>query len=275
MRRRAREKSHSVMVNGFTGRFFRDGHGPALVILSSPLIRASNYKPSIRALSRTHSVYVVEMPGSGRASRVGRAWSLKQYADWLSGFCERLHLPSAIVIGHSNSGAIAIAFALAHPEKVASLVLADSTGMLPRSGSLIRTLIARIHDSFLEPWLTLTGGPSVLYNLFWHTRNFLYQMWLSPRLDLRACLPDLRTPTLIAWGGRDHTVPREYARQLQEYIPSASYVTFQKGSHDWIIEYPVDFARILNSHLHGIGNGLEKSPERAIEKLHDTRSPHP
>jgi pimeloyl-ACP methyl ester carboxylesterase len=267
MKQRARVKNHSVTVNGFTGRFIKAGHGPALVIIASPLILSTNYKPSLRALSRTHSVYVVELPGSGRASSVGRAWSLERYAEWLSGFFEELRLPPAIVIGHSNSGAIAIALALAHPEKVASLVLTDSTGMLPRSGSLIRTLVARIHDSFLEPWLTLTGGPSILYNLFWHTRNFLYQVWLAPRLDLRAWLPNLRTPTLIAWGGRDHTVPRFYARQLQEYIPSASYVTFQKGSHDWIIEYPADFARILNANV--------PLPLKAPQKADDTRTLHP
>jgi pimeloyl-ACP methyl ester carboxylesterase len=249
MRRRAREKNHSVTVNGFTGRFLRAGHGPPLVIIASPLILASSYKPTIRALCQTYSVFVVDLPGSGRASRVGRPWGLEQYVDWLTGFFEQLRLSSAIVIGHSNSGGVAIAFALAHPEKVSKLVLTDSSGMLPRSGSLIRAFFARLQDSLLEPWLTLTGGPAVLFNLLWHTRNFLYHVWLSSRLDLRAWLPDLKTPTLIAWGGRDHTVPRSYARQLQEYIPSAEYVTFQQGSHDWIIEYPEDFARILNSRV--------------------------
>ena len=52
------------------------------------------------------------------------------------------------------------------------------------------------------------------------------------------------TPTLIAWGRRDHTLPlseaNEYARVLQR---AKTYVS--SGSHDWLITQPEEFFGVL------------------------------
>jgi pimeloyl-ACP methyl ester carboxylesterase len=240
---------HSIEVNGYRGWFLKAGRGPDLVIIASPIIMGSSYLPIVRQLAQHFTVYVVETPGSGRAHKLKQAWRLQDYRDWLLGFFHQLNLNSAIVVGHSNSGPMAIEMTVAEPTRFKMLVLADSTGMLPRSGAVLQSLLARAFDSLLELRLSLTSLPAVVFNLLRHTRSFFYQLWLSARLDLRARLPDLRVITLIAWGGKHHTVPRMYARQLQEYIPSAVYATFHKGSHDWLIEYPQEFTRILLSQI--------------------------
>jgi pimeloyl-ACP methyl ester carboxylesterase len=150
------------------------------------------------------------------------------------------------VIGHSNSGAIAIAFAQKYAERVDQLVLADSIGVRVRNGSILRTLFSRAWDSLVEIRLTITGFPDLLFNILFHSKNFFHQVKIAPRTDLRTQLPFVNVRTLIAWGGRDHTLPRECARLMQRSIAKASYVVSRRGSHDWLIERPNEFTDVVS-----------------------------
>src|SRR5437762_8923634 len=108
---------HATVLDG--------GAGPAVVLLASPLVLASSYRSTLAHLIADFHVFVVELPGSGHALPLPQPWSMQQYADWLPGLFDALELPQPIVIGHSNSAAIALLLAADHPSRVSQLVLAD------------------------------------------------------------------------------------------------------------------------------------------------------
>lgn len=242
-------ETHRVKALGYKARYLQAGSGPTLVLLASPLVFATTYRPLIEGLAHQFRVYAIELPGSGRSSRVFEPWDRRDYATWLNEFLKKLSLDSFTLVGHSNSGLTAIEYAYRYPEQVRNLVLVDSVGIGMPHGSLTRILLARLFDAVLELPLTLRGLPHVLYNAVRHRRNFFHQVFREPYVRMDRELSRLKVRSLIAWGGRDHTLPRSYAREMQRAIPGASYAVESRGNHDWLIERPAEFTDTIRRAL--------------------------
>ncbi|HYE37254.1 alpha/beta hydrolase [Methylocaldum sp.] len=231
-----------VDVAGHRARVLEAGRGgPAVVILASPLIHADVYRPTIAALARRTHVLVADLPGCGAASRVERPLEMHELADLVPPLLNGMGLDSALLVGHSNSGAIAVHAAVRHPERVDRLVLADSIGAHP-SVSLVPILAGRAWDAVIEWRLTLTGLPAIARNVLYHPRSFCAQVTRCAGDGLLVVAAHVRCPTLLAWGARDHTMPVAAAHRFQAAIPDAQLVVSPTGSHDWIIEEPEAFA---------------------------------
>lgn len=220
------------------------------MIAASMLVLSRTYQSTARELSRTFRVITVELPGSGNASRLSKPWRIEQYAEWLGKLLEFLRLDRPILIGHSNSGGVALSLAANRPDRIAGLVLVDSIGA-DQSHSILRVLAARAMDAVLELKLTATASHHVVFNLLRHTRNFLHQVKVAARADLSASAARVAMPTLLAWGWWDLTMPVRCARLMHAQIPQAALYISSTGSHDWLVTNPREFARALTEWLSG------------------------
>ncbi len=230
-------------------RYLEAGEGPPLLLLASMLVRARTYGPLIERLAPHFRVLAVELPGSGRSSRLSGPWSLEDYAHWSDRFLDAVSVDRAVVIGHSNSGAVALLLGAQHPERVASLVLADATGAR-QSHSLLRLLLARAVDALLEPGLSARGWPDVAWNLLFHTGSFLHQVRLAAGADVLQHAPAVVAPTLVAWGRKDHTMPLVCSASLRAVI-LGSRLHLSEGSHDHCITHADEFARSVTKFVGG------------------------
>jgi pimeloyl-ACP methyl ester carboxylesterase len=239
-----------VDVAGMTGWYtdVGDPAAPPVVLLASTLVLARSYVWTIECVAPHYRVITVEMPGSGRASRLNRAWGFEDYAAWIAGFIDALRLDRPTLVGHSNSGGAALVTAANHPGSVGRLVLEGTAGgdLAP---SITRVLVGRAIDAVLEPRLTLFGWHHVIYNALLHTKDFFGQVWKSVHEDLRPYAGRVRAPTLLAWGARDHTIPVRCAHALREVIPTASMYVSRDGSHDWLIDRAPEFAGVLRDFI--------------------------
>jgi pimeloyl-ACP methyl ester carboxylesterase len=233
----------NATVNGIRGRYDVIGNGPTIVLLASPLARGKSYRSTATALAPLFRVITVELPGSGRASSVGTGWSSEQYADWVSGFIEELGLKRPITIGHSQSGAIAVILTAKYPEQVGRLILVDATGTGPHS--ILRTLAGSTLDVFQEIAIVVTRWHHVLGNLIFHSRNFVRQARNGLNADLRSFASSINTPTLVAWGCRDHTLPSRNAVEYARCLPHVCIYLSPKGSHAWLISRADEFVTAL------------------------------
>ncbi|KYF56500.1 alpha/beta hydrolase [Sorangium cellulosum] len=217
------------------------GSGMPAVLLPSMLISGMTYGPTVEAMRRRARVVVMELPGSGRGSRLRAPWTLEQYARCIAEALVALRLEGVTLIGHSMSGAAAIVAGALYPERLSGLVLAGSVGVNPPR-SLRKLFLGRMADVLVEPRFTVRAAPALLYNLLVHTRSALRLVRLAAEADVGAHAARVRVPTLIAWGARDSTVPLGSALALQRLIPGATLVVSAEGSHDWIVERPEEFA---------------------------------
>ena len=94
----------------------------------------SNFKKNVNALSETgYRVIVIDIPGYGQTSKPTDAiYNLDFFTHYLDEFLVLKNITQAILIGNSLGGAIAIGYALDHPDKVSHLILMATGGIEER-----------------------------------------------------------------------------------------------------------------------------------------------
>ena len=121
--------SNFTKVGKYRAHYLAAGSGKTVIlILASQVVSARSYRSTLNALSQTCRVICLELPGCGRSDGVKSPFTQQQSADWLTQFMKQLDIESVVVVGHSCSGASAIALAEAHPKFVSHLVLVGSIG---------------------------------------------------------------------------------------------------------------------------------------------------
>src|SRR6478735_8260574 len=103
-----------VLVHGLTG--FRD-----------------DFRERMAALAELGRTIIYDHRGHGDSTNTGdpTSYSFAQLVDDLAGLLDALGVPTCDLLGHSMGGMIALRFVLAHPERVASLVLMDTAARAP------------------------------------------------------------------------------------------------------------------------------------------------
>jgi pimeloyl-ACP methyl ester carboxylesterase len=115
-----------VLVHGFTGS--RDDFADVV--------------PELTDLGR---LVVVDQRGHGDSANPGAGYTLDQLADDLHGLLDAAGVARADLLGHSLGGMVALRFALAHPERMASLILMDSAARaVPQMAQALARAIASV-----------------------------------------------------------------------------------------------------------------------------------
>jgi pimeloyl-ACP methyl ester carboxylesterase len=223
-------------VLGHRVRWLEGGQGPVVMVLPSPLVMAGTYRPLLSRLATRFRVFALELPGAGFSAEPSRPLTTDEHAAVALAFLDGRGVDRAVWVGHSNSGPVAVAAALARPDRVAELVLVDPIGGLPHD-SLWRLLFARFIEGLFEVRVSLRGLPHLLWNLLRHPRTVRAQVRLALSTDLRPALAALEIPVRLAWGARDRTAPLGAAHALAGSTVQAR-LTLVEGRHDWLIEHP-------------------------------------
>jgi pimeloyl-ACP methyl ester carboxylesterase len=117
------------------------GEGP-------PLVRAGHivthleadwdclvWRPLLEELSHRHTLVRYDLRGCGLSDREGVEFSFDKFVEDLDAVIEAVGLERCALLGVSGGGAPAVAYAVAHPEKVSHLILygAFTRGRIARS----------------------------------------------------------------------------------------------------------------------------------------------
>jgi proline iminopeptidase len=198
-----------------------------------------------------------------------------QIAD-LDAIRRTLALERVAVLGDSYGGMIAIAYAAAHPEHVARLILSDSAA--PSWKSMVHLLPQVFPDREEEgekEAKKLAADPEAVARagLVNHMRQMFYSTEMrdayltrmgdlgfepavgsavqraTENLDLTAKLPGFHFPTLVITGRYDMNVAPLTAWRMAHAIPGAQLVFFEKSGHLPAYEEPDKYLQTLESFL--------------------------
>ncbi len=186
----------------------------------------------------------IEPPGTGEGSRLSEPWSHQQYTDFLIRLLDRLQLGRVTLLTHSNSGPVGLLAAAQHPDRISRLILADSTGFAP--APLWRLAVGRFVDGVMEAPFSMNALRDVFYNTFVHRATVAHQIRLATLTDCTGVAPQVRVPTLVAWGKLDLTFRVDAALRLHRLIPSSRLKIFESGSHDWLVQWASEFASAVH-----------------------------
>jgi 2-succinyl-6-hydroxy-2,4-cyclohexadiene-1-carboxylate synthase len=252
--------------------FERRGHGPALVLLHGYTGSGSDMSALARAFEREFETIAPDLPGHGR-SLAAAAHDFDTCLDDLAATLEASGHPRAHWLGYSMGARLALAVALRHPERVATLVLlAGRAGIEDAAERAARraadeALAARIESigvgAFVEEWLaqplfaTLSRrGPALVAGqrrarLGNDARGLAMSLrMLGPAAQppLFADLSRLDVPVLLLAGELD-TRFVAIARDLAGRLPRAEVAIVPDAGHAAHVEQPEHFQCLVSGFL--------------------------
>lgn len=224
----------TVEVNGRELQYLKIGEGdPPLVLVHGFGGDINIWVFNQEALAASRAVYALDLPGHGGSSKDVGEGDTSFFVETLAGFLDAMGVEKAHLFGHSMGGAIAGSFALAHPERVESLILAASAGLGEEiNGDYIEGFIAANKRRDMKNVLQILFADPELV-----TRQLVNDELRFKRMDgvdeaLRAIadklfpdgrqadVPDLsgvEAPILAIWGREDRVIPSSHTGNLPDH----------------------------------------------------------
>ena len=209
--------------------YTEQGEGEAMVLLHGNGEDGSHFARQIPVLAKRFRTIALDTRGHGKSPRGTAPFTLSQFARDLRDFMDEQGIESAHLFGFSDGANIALLFALAHPERVRSLVL-NGGNLYPEGlAEEVRRGIAAEY----EHALAVGDGREI---------ELLRLMIDEPHIE-PADLAVLTMPTLVV-AGTDDMIAEEHTRLIARSIPGAT-LRFVEGSHFVTTENPEAFNRVL------------------------------
>jgi pimeloyl-ACP methyl ester carboxylesterase len=172
----------------------------------------------------------------GLTEKTDKAWTIDEYVEWLG---EKLgNEKDVILLGHSNGGRIAIAYALKNPGKISRLILEDSAGIIHNELPLrIKRAVFGTVAKAGKAVVSSERARKVFYKLIGgadyerapvHMRETMRNMITT---DLAPKLSNVASPTLLLWGRKDKATPVSDAALMHEKIQGSKLVVFPDAGH--------------------------------------------
>lgn len=264
--------------DALTMRYEKLGNGPALVLMHTIRTQIEYMRGLAALLSRSYTVYAIDLPGHGQSSIDPEAPCDEPYfRRGVIAFIEKLDLSGVTLVGESIGGALALTVAAAIPQRVKQVYAINPYDYETRYGDGIRRgnwfanfIVGSLQVPFLgafnaaiENKLVLrkimSGGyhdprklPPDLLNEFEKTarrpgykraaRKVLagWRSWSRAREQYRG----ITAPVTLIYGDSDWSRPSE-REQTRALIPGARMFTLKDTGHFSAVENPTELARII------------------------------
>jgi len=128
-----RHQDKFAAVDGLRIRYIEDGRGPAALLIHGASLGSSAdvWRRNLAPLaSYGLRVIAYDQPGFGLSDDPPE-WGLGFRTSFILRLMDALGLDSAALVGHSQSGAMAVDLALSHPDRVRSVVVLGTGSLLP------------------------------------------------------------------------------------------------------------------------------------------------
>jgi non-heme chloroperoxidase len=205
-------------------------------------------------------VYVLSQRGHGNSDRPVTGYTPEDFAGDVAAFMNQLHIPEAIIVGHSMGSAVAQCFAVRYPAKTKALVLIGTFARmhtkpeLVEYGQFVSTLRDPIDRSIAYDFQKSTLNKAISEEFF----NILVnesmkipaRIWKEVfdgllKTDFTAELKNMKKPTLLIWGDKDVFFPRQDQDFILSVIPSSRLEVYKGTGHSVQWEEPKKFAEDL------------------------------
>ena len=210
------------------------------------------YRGLFRGLADGHTLIRYDARGNGLSDWDVERLDFEAFVTDLETVMDAAGIGRAPLFCISQGCAVAIAYAVRHPERVSHLILHGgfAVGPLQRSPEetertrammqLTRMGWGTDNPAFRQMFTSLffPDGSKEIFDSF----NAMQRACISPEnayrfreavgnIDVRALLPELKVPTLVTHARGDALVPWEFGRALASDIQGARFVTLQSKNH--------------------------------------------
>ncbi|HEX5309322.1 MAG TPA: alpha/beta hydrolase [Solirubrobacteraceae bacterium] len=212
-----------------------------------------------------------DLPGFGRSAKPGYLrFTIEEYGDFIERFLDHLKIERVRMLVH-DWGAVGLAFAQRHPERIERLTITNAVPLLPdyhwhRIARIWRTPVlgelamgatTRRTLGLLTREANATPGPlpaewidSVLAHFDQGTQRAILRLYRSsPSETLAAAgreLSRLLVPVQVVWGMRDPYIPARFATAYAEVFADSKLVEIEDAGHWWWLDRPEAIAQVTD-----------------------------
>lgn len=251
--------------------FVSTGQGPAVLLIHGLFGNLDNLKGLGQVLENQYQVIRVDVPNHGLSEH----WDQMDYprlATAMISLLDELAIERAHIVGHSMGGKIAMATALAFPERIISMVAADIAPVAyePRHDTVFAALESLPLEGHTDRRFALNHlidngideatAQFLLKNLQRTDTGFRWKMNLS---GLKACYPNIigwqnqtlnpvqsyAGPSLFIRGGDSNYVTSEHRSAIMAQFPAAQAKTLEGCGHWLHAQKTVIFNRIVSEFI--------------------------
>ncbi len=257
-------ETRRLEVNGVGSPVLTGGTGApheAVVFVHGNPDAAGDWEPLMARVAEFTAVVAPDMPGFGGADKgADQDYTLAGYAAHLGGLIYQLDLDRVHLVAHDFGGPMALTWAAANPDKVASVTLIN-TGVLldyqwhrlarvwrtpivgelfmrATTGRLARLVMRHDNPGLPDVWvnriaghLNPAGTKRAVLRLYRSTRAEDMDALVEP---LRRCDPD----ALVVFGTDDVYIPAEQAERQRRVFPRVRIETLPGVGHWAWLEQP-------------------------------------
>ncbi len=229
-------------------------------------------------VARHRLVVLYDQRGTGGSKPLaaGASQSMEAQVADLDAVRAALKLDKVALVGDSYGGFLAMAYAVAHPEHVAKLVLSDSpSAAMKDMVHVLPQVFPDIEAENAAEMKKLASDPDAAARA--GMRNHFRMIFYSPakrdaymakmgdlgyepavahavsaeagKLDMTSKLAEIRFPTLVITGRYDMNVAPLTAWRLAHQIPGAKLVFFEESGHLPAYEEPERYLSVLEEFL--------------------------
>lgn len=227
------------------------GEGPCVVFLHGSGGNHLSWWQQVPALSRHYRCLVLDLRGFG-LSHAAPPRDPAVFGDDLRLLLDHLNIARAHVVGQSIGGHYALRFALAHPQRVNGLVLADTlAGIADKRIAAAKAAAGPIPEILLERALgkefrSRSENLTFLYQTIERLNHADHPPETLVPADVDAeSLAALKTPTLFLVGEHDPVAPATAVSIAASMVAGAEFKLIADCGHSAYFEQPAAFNRAL------------------------------
>lgn len=262
-----------VDVSGIGIAYDDVGAGPPVVLVHGLGGGRWSWDANVAALAARHRVIAPDLPGHGQSDKPAIDYRMPTLAATLAGLLDALGIDRAALVGNSMGGLIALEAAIASPDRVSKLVLANAAGATrfpierlpvdPRRFVGLPITIRppeKIVEKYIRFLFVAEAGWPIDHSLA-KTRETLARDDYPAQANafLRSAigtfdseaskhLDAIRCPTLVVWGDADRLLPKE-SPDVFAKIPGARLERLPNVGHVPQMEAPDRFNALVSAFL--------------------------
>jgi pimeloyl-ACP methyl ester carboxylesterase len=229
-------------------RWLERGDGEPVILLHGLMGRADDWEQTLEELGDVCRPIALALPIFD--PRLAEA-SIDGLARHVVGFLDALGIGRAVLGGNSLGGHVALAVALACPERVSGLVLTGSSGLFERTFTrgvshrpTAEYIRRKMEEVVYDPALVTPSWVAAIGRMLAARRSAMRVVRFA-RAARQQCLEsrlgELSVPALLVWGRDDRITPLAVAGRFHDLIAGSRLCVLSHCGHVPMIERPQAF----------------------------------
>ena len=239
----------------------------------SLLFHRRMYDAQVAELSRDFRCITLDFRGHGESAMPPRGFHMTDQAEDYRKVMDHFGIARAAVVGLSMGGMAAMHLAVAHPSRVAGLVLlntsADPEPAVARAKDMALAVMARMFG--VNAFILRQVAPLMFGETFRAASPDVVEGWMQQltKLDRTALyravtmvmsrpavprLGDIRAPTFVLAGDEDAAIPVDRMERIAAAIPNAELRILPRTGHISTVEQPELTTKLLRAWLQAIAD---------------------